>query len=177
MNPDLILTKYESHHKTWIELVNHTDKKNYSFKPSAGEWSLSEVMDHLTQVTNKCLDNAMLCAENKGETGHSGFGPSIFSLMGSFPPVKLHIKKIPAGMEPIYQPNILSKQEALDGLSACLQRMQKMKSVVAAAGKKQRVKHWAGGWFNANQWYHSAEMHLKHHFRQFRRLKKRFPVS
>ena len=50
--------------------------------------------------------------------------------------------------------------------------MQMALPIVERASKSIRLKHWAGGWFNAAQWMHSAEMHAKHHFRQIVRLLK-----
>jgi DinB superfamily len=177
MNLDLILKKYESHTNQWLVLLSDLPEKNYTFKPSPEVWSVSEMMDHVIQVTRKCLANAQQCMNLEGETGHSGFGPAVFSFMGSFPPVKLHIKTIPAGMETVYKPALISKKDAVAGLKNCLQHMADLKTAVEKSDKKQRIAHWAGGWFNARQWYHSAEMHLKHHFRQFNRLKKKFPKT
>jgi hypothetical protein len=167
-----IFGKYESHTRQWIDALGGYNEETFYLKPSEEDWCMSEVYDHLIKVTDKCLSNALACAANNGETGHSGFGPAIFSLMGSFPPVKLKIKKIPARVEDIYNPNKISREQAKEGLEQALQRMKAAIPKVQQASKDHRIEHWAGGWFNGQQWYHSAEMHLKHHFRQKKRIDK-----
>lgn len=170
MTAEEIYNKYGSHTEKWLAALDEYSDDSFMKKPSADEWSVSQVYFHLAEVTDKCLANAIMCAENKGETGHSGWGPKIFSLMGSFPPVKLIIKKIPPGLDRIYLPEQIEKAEARRLLGEALQKMKSNISKIDGASKDQRIAHWAAGWFNALQWYQSAEMHLKHHFRQKKRI-------
>ena len=161
---------YQLHTQKWLDALQTYNDIEFQLKPSEDDWSLSQVYDHIIQVTFKCLDNALLCSEEKGEKGHSGFGPALFSWMGAFPPLKLKVKKIPQGMEHIYNPKQIERSTAIEGLNKALKKMQEALPAIEKASKDQRIKHWAGGWFNASQWYHSAEMHIKHHFRQKKRL-------
>lgn len=161
---------YQLHTQKWMDALQDYDETLFQIRPSDNEWSLAQVYEHIVKVTDKCIDNALLCCEGKGEKGHSGMGPALFSWMGAFPPVKLKIKKIPTGMEHIYNPMNIDKAEAETGLRAGLERMLLVLPEIEKASKDQRIKHWAGGWFNAAQWYQSAEMHIKHHFRQKKRL-------
>jgi hypothetical protein len=170
MDLEKIHRQYEAHTQKWIDALGNYSDAAFASKPSQEAWSIGQVYAHLASVTEKCLQNALLCANNQGETGHSGFGPAIFSWMGSFPPVKMRIKKIPPGMEAVYAPPQIGKEEALKRLMDALQQMKTSSAAVQKADRKHRVQHWAGGWFNAHQWFHSAEMHLKHHFRQKKRI-------
>jgi hypothetical protein len=170
MSAEEILKKYEAHTQHWLENLNEYTEENFIRKPTANEWSISQVYSHIAEVTDKCVSNALLCAQNKGETGHAGIGPAIFSWMGSFPPVKMKIKKIPEGMETIYQPKEIDKQEAKNMLEAVLEKMKSAMEKIKSADRNQRIEHWAGGWFNALQWFQSAEMHIRHHLRQKRRI-------
>lgn len=170
MKTEKIYQKYEAHTQKWISFLAEYDEKSFSVKPTTDEWSIAQVYDHITKATEKCLDNAFLCACNKGETGHNGFGAAIFSFMGAFPPLKLRIKKIPAGLENLYYPKQISKAEALMQINELLQKMKDAIPVLINADKNNRIRHWAGGWFNAIEWYHCAEMHLKHHFSQKKRI-------
>ncbi|MET0759024.1 MAG: DinB family protein [Flavobacterium sp.] len=170
MDTETILKKYELHIREWIAAIENYNVTEFELQPANDAWSIGQVYDHLANVTDKCVTNALLCADNKGETGHSGFGSAIFSLMGTFPPIKMRIKKIPPGLENIYSPRQINKDEARKKLEDALQKMKNSLLLVKSADKNQRVKHWAGGWFNSQQWYHSSEMHLKHHFRQKKRI-------
>lgn len=167
-----IFHQYEAHTQRWIAALTTYSDAEFATKPTKEAWSIGQVYAHLASVTDKCLENALRCAENKGETGHSGFGPAFFSWMGAFPPVKMHIKKIPPGLESVYAPAQPNKAEAEKLLLHALERMKSSISAVQKADRNQRIAHWAGGWFNAQQWFHSCEMHLKHHFRQKKRIDK-----
>jgi hypothetical protein len=172
MDLNLIFIKVTRHIEEWEKALSGYSEKEYYFKPSPGEWSFAQVYEHLIRVSEKCIDNSLKCSRNQGEKGHSGFGPAIFSLMGSFPPVKIRVKKIPEGMDDIYLPKEIKPEEARKELRNILQKMKDIIPETAGADKSMRLEHWAGGWFNAQQWYHSAEMHLKHHFRQKKRLER-----
>jgi hypothetical protein len=72
----------------------------------------------------------------------------------------------------VYHPENISAEQAKESLENALRTMRSARVKVEAADPKVRLKHWAGGWFNGLQWYHNAEMHMKHHFRQLKRIKK-----
>lgn len=172
MRVEKILNKFELTTNKWLNALSQYSEEEFNMKPSDNDWSLAEVYDHINQVSNECLTRAMACAKNKGQNGHSGFGPAIFSLMGSFPPVKLKIKKIPVGLEKIYAPQKINKTEAEKQLNEIKLKMKYSIQQIKFAGNDNRIEHWAGGWFNAKQWYQNAEMHIRHHLRQKKRIDK-----
>jgi len=59
-----------------------------------------------------------------------------------------------------------------DDLIAALDDLQALLALLPGSDNDRRIKHWAGGWFNATQWAHNAEMHLRHHLWQKRRIDK-----
>jgi|GEM_PF-4726455 hypothetical protein len=170
MNPERVLQKYKEHTQRWIHEIDTFSPDTFN-QSLAGGWSTAQVIDHIAKTTSQCLQNAGLCCNGKGEKGHSGFGPAIFSLMGSFPPVRIKVKTPPKGVEHIYTPLPISQQEAKNALQQAMRQMEDILQLVQQADTSYRIAHWAGGWFNAQQWYHSAEMHIKHHFRQLKRIK------
>lgn len=170
MTPYKILAQFENHTHIWIKALSEYSDSEFIMKPSANEWSMSQVYNHIILVSKACIERSKLCMEGKGELGHSGFGPALFCFMGSFPPIRLKIKEIPFGLESIYNPIEISKQSAESELILVLNEMKAVSERLVISDSNMRLKHWAGGWFNANQWFHSAEMHLKHHFRQKKRL-------
>lgn len=166
-----ILDKYKQHTARWLQELESFPEDAFA-KSSPGEWSVAQVADHIHHTTFKCVENAMLCCNGKGERGRSGFGAAVFSFMGAFPPIRLRIKNIPPNTGNIYTPTAVSKETAIANLLAAQEQMEAIIAQIEAADKNIRIAHWAGGWFNALQWFHSAEMHIKHHFRQLARIKK-----
>src|SRR5688572_28810701 len=123
MKANKILSKYTQHTQRWLmELDHFTDDTFTVTKP--GEWSAAQVVNHICSTTRKCVDNAILCSQNKGEKGHWGIGPAIFSAMGAFPPVKIRIKTPPPGTGKIFTPENISLSEARMQLNEALVLMQ-----------------------------------------------------
>lgn len=171
MKAGAILDKYRSHTEKWLQELETFPTAMFDVH-TPGQWSLAQVTDHICKTTRVCAGNAVLCSEGKGEKGHSGLGAAVFCSLGSFPPMRIHVKNIPKEREDIYLPLHITKEEACNELLAAMEYMQQCLPAVNTANKNIRIKHWAGGWFNAEQWYHCAEMHIKHHFRQLKRIKK-----
>lgn len=145
-------------------------KEEFGTKPGENFWSLGQVYRHIALVTHQCLANIDLCTAQQGKNKKTALGPALFSWMGSFPPVKIRVKKIQEGVEHLYTPAETSIEEAIQLLQASIEQMELYLPMAEAAPQHQRIKHWAGGWFTARQWYQSAEMHIRHHLRQKKRI-------
>jgi hypothetical protein len=171
MKPERILSKYTEHTEQWLSEVKNFKPEDFA-KPHKSGWSAAQVVDHICKTTHKCLAFAELCVQGNGEKGHAAFGPALFSLMGAFPPVKIRVKNPPKGVEDIYSPESINMEQAYESLYKALSAMQGILDKIRTSNPGMRAEHWAGGWFNALQWYHCAEMHIKHHFRQLKRIKK-----
>jgi hypothetical protein len=163
---------YARHTEKLITMLDELSDTQLAQRPAEDQWSAAQVADHICATTEKCLGNALQCAKNEGERGHSGFGPAVFSWMGAFPPVKIKVKVPPPGLERLYQPNPISRTEAVTRLRQQVTNVNDAVPILEHADLSVRLPHWAGGWFNAHQWLHSAEMHIKHHFRQLSRIEK-----
>jgi len=172
MDLNKILERYKNTARLFISEAAKYSGQEFAQSPGADEWSLAQVYHHIATVTDQCLAYALQCAEGKAKNKPVAIGPAIFSMMGSFPPVKIKVKKIPGGVKHIYMPQNITKEQAVKGLEESIEKMEKARPAIQKASKSQRIEHWAGGWFNAAQWYHSAEMHIRHHLRQKKRIDK-----
>ena len=177
MEVDKILARYEAALAEWERRLDGYTPERFARPPAPGEWSAAEVYDHVRAVQETCLAEMRRCLRGEGERGRSGLGPALFSWMGSFPPVRIRVRKIPPGLEAVYRPRAPAKDEAAAALAAMRAEMRSAAAEVRGAPPEPRTRHWAGGWFNAAQWFHSAEMHLRHHFRQLHRLDRRLPAG
>ncbi len=167
-----ILESYIQNVNKWtIEIDKYTDSEYYK-KFGSKKWSISEIMSHLIATANICAQKSIDCSNNLGEKRKAGIKTMMFSMMDSFPPIRIEIKEIPVGLESMYNPEELSKDDAKKGLNATIELMKKAESMLKQADENIRIKHWAAGDFNAFQWFKSVEMHLRHHFRQKERIDK-----
>ena len=165
-----ILDRYDDTLRQWRQrLVLYSDDRLKAAPP--GEWNAAQIIDHASAVQAKCLANCEACIRGEGEIKRMAIGPALFSMLGSFPPIRIRVREIPPGLEELYQPGTLSREEATLALDTMQSEMHRVAKLLPAASRT-RLRHWAGGWFNAEQWFQSAEMHLRHHLRQLKRLEK-----
>lgn len=171
MHPERTLQKLEATLAAWRELIAGFDDAAFARLPRRG-WSAAHVADHVLGTADVLLNNSDEAADGGGQPGRSSFGAALFTGLGSFPPIRIEVKKPPEGLESLYEPEKLTREETLEGLDELAARMRALAEKVAGAPQDVRRKHWAGGWFNARQWFQLAEMHTRHHLRQLRRLAK-----
>lgn len=167
-----ILESYIQIVDKWIELIDKYSEEEYYWKPDSKQWSICEIVSHLIVTANICTQKSIDCSNALGEKRKAGFKTKLFSMMDSFPPIRIEIKEIPQGLEPMYKPVELSKEDAKKGLIATIDLMKKAESLLSSADENMRIEHWAAGDFNAFQWFKSVEMHIRHHFRQKERIDK-----
>jgi hypothetical protein len=63
-----------------------------------------------------------------------------------------------------------SKEQVLHSLRKIKAKMNEISSVILRSPFNGKTKHPGLGYFSAHQWLQFAEMHLRHHFRQKRRI-------
>ncbi len=156
----------------WIDVIEKYSEEEYYWKPDSKQWSISEIVSHLIATANICTQKSIDCSNALGGKRKAGIKTKLFSMMDSFPPIRIEIKEIPEGLESMYNPRELSKEDAKKGLIATIDLMKKAESMLSSADENTRIEHWAAGDFNAFQWFKSIEMHIRHHFRQKERIDK-----
>lgn len=167
-----ILESYIQNVNKWLIEIDDYNEDQFIWKPKVSVWSIIEIVSHLIATANICTQKSIDCSNSLGEKRKAGIKTKLFSMMDSFPPIRIEIKEIPEGLETMYNPRELSKEDAKKGLIATIDLMKKAESMLSSADENIRIQHWAAGDFNAFQWFKSIEMHIRHHFRQKERIDK-----
>lgn len=94
-------------------------------------------------------------------------GQVIF-LMKSIPPVRLEMPKSVAFEPP--QPE--DAAQIREGFDETVKMMEAVEKELPAADLAIKSKHPVLGMLNALEWFQGAEFHIRHHFRQKKRLEK-----
>ncbi|MGH7600757.1 MAG: DinB family protein [bacterium] len=166
-----IFYHFEKTARIWLIALNDYTDEQFARKPSETQWSIGQVYYHLVVRTeNFHLRACQKCLENRAEVTEGGktLAGKIVFLLGSFPPVKIHVPPPPE-----YTPKQpQSRAEMREGLLKLIETMRTLAPQIDHASPVQKWKHPALGMLNANEWYRLIEMHFRHHLRQKARLDK-----
>lgn len=150
----------------WITALAHYDFPQLCAKPAVNSWSLGQVYMHLITDTNYFLEQIKICiATNDNEGEQASPDAKILFLNNEFPDVK--IEGAPGNLD-IPQPR--NKEQLMDGLLNLKNEMNKVALQINTTPFKGKTKHPGLNYFNAADWLLFAEMHIRHHFRQKKRI-------
>lgn len=150
----------------WVQELGLYDFGQLCAKPSPGSWSLGQVYMHLIDATDYFILQARICANtNDNARKESSTAAKKMFLKNDFPDMVL---EGPPSNANTPQP------ETKDQLIHALQNLQKDIGLVGALVEKSackgKTKHPGLNYFNAIEWLQFAEMHLRHHLRQKKRI-------
>jgi len=163
---------FEATTNRYIQALDNYTMDELLRVPPDGGWTLGQVYIHMATANKYFLGkNAEACAlgdnvvtDGKGKTKWGWF---VFAFK-MFPPFKVKMpKKQTGGTEPI-QPE--SKEQIVRKLQENLELFKRIEEQVANAPKNNRKKYPFLGNLNAAEWYQIAGFHMKHHFRQKKKL-------
>ncbi|MEO2211383.1 DinB family protein [Paenibacillus amylolyticus] len=167
-----VLKSFETAVERYLAELRNLDMSSLNKKQNDEEWSIGQMYVHLIQSALFLhLHNIEQCLSSEDSTLNSGeekteLGRQVFEL-GQFPPVPI---KVPAS--PQYTPQPPESMESLiDGLHMVVDRMRSTEPLVYQASVNNKIRHPRLGALNAQEWFLLIEMHYRHHFLEFDRLK------
>lgn len=150
----------------WIKELEHYNFKQLCAKPSADSWSLGQVYMHLIEDTNFYTEQIRICVSaNNNVTEEASPGAKAMFLNNDFPDEI--IEGAPANSR-IPQPD--NKEQLRSYLLNLKDEMNKAEILISKSLCKGKTKHPGLNYFNACEWLQFAEMHLRHHLRQKKRI-------
>ncbi|TVR84522.1 MAG: DinB family protein [Saprospirales bacterium] len=171
METTQILLKFREHVHIWKVTADNYELSDLKKKPKDSSWSLGQVCMHVIMAHEKFfMTNAQKCLQKKGTKTRRGkniMGKFIF-LLKSIPPVRLKMPKSVAFEPP--QPE--SKEQLHQRFDQMVAMMEEVERQLADADLTIKTRHPALGMMNALEWFKGAEMHIRHHFMQMKRLEK-----
>jgi DinB superfamily len=151
---------------TWIKELEQYQFAHLCAKPSQGSWSLGQVYMHLIADTNYYIDQIKICistGENRNETA-SAAAAAMF-LNNEFPD---EVIEGAASNYGIPQPG--TKEQLKLSLMNLKNEMNKVAGLISKSRFEGKTKHPGLNYFSAGEWLQFAEMHLRHHLRQKKRI-------
>ena len=150
----------------WINQLETYDSKQLYAKPSPNSWSIGQVYMHLIENTDWFLEQAKICSStNENANEEASLAGKAMLLDNEFPDAVL---EGPPENHATQQPE--SKSQLISDLKQLKNEIFGLGKVIYASKFKGKTKHPGLGYFNAVEWFQFAEMHLRHHLRQKKRI-------
>jgi DinB superfamily len=150
----------------WIQAVEQNTFEQICAKPSPTSWSLGQVCMHLIAETSHYLKQIHICLStdanaNKEMTVHA---KSMFR-NNEFP--NELIEGPPSNANTLQPP---SKEELLKAFLKLKDELNQAATLLSASTSLGKTKHPGLHYFSAREWLQFADMHMRHHLRQKKRI-------
>ncbi|HEY0612234.1 MAG TPA: DinB family protein [Chitinophaga sp.] len=150
----------------WIAYLNDYTLEQLCRQPEPGSWSIGQVYVHIIDDTSYFVEQiatALLSTANSDKEMHKN-AKFIFGNKG-FPDMQI---QGPATNTPIRQPQ--TKEELRQGLTAIKAKVNQLSTSFDFSQSNGKTEHPALWFFSATEWLQFAEMHMRHHIRQKKRI-------
>ncbi|MCW3109652.1 MAG: DinB family protein [Segetibacter sp.] len=150
----------------WIKGLEQYDFIQLCAKPSPNGWSLGQVYMHLIDETNYYIQQIKICVSNNDNINKEAApAAKAMFLNNEFPDVVIE-----GAASNAQTPQPRNKQQLMNGLMNLKDEMQEVEILISTSPFKGKTKHPGLHYFNAEEWLQFAEMHLRHHLRQKKRI-------
>jgi hypothetical protein len=150
----------------WINELKKYDFVQLCSKPSADSWSIGQVYMHLIENTEYYIEQIKTCiSTNDNIDGEATTNGKAMLSNNDFPDELLE-----GPPENLNTPQPVSKDEIMQKFIALKNEMNALGSLIEKAAFHGKTRHPGLDYFNAREWLQFAEMHLRHHFRQKKRI-------
>jgi DinB superfamily len=150
----------------WINELKKYDFIQLCAKPSPDTWSLGQVYMHLIENTDWFFEQAKICSStNDNALKKASPDAKKMFLNNDFPD---QVMEGPPSNADTPQPE--NKEQLISCLMNLKDEIKSVAILISTAPCKGKTKHPGLNYFNANEWFQFAEMHLRHHLRQKKRI-------
>ena len=150
----------------WITALEQYSFGQLCIQPSPGSWSLGQVYMHLISATGYFIKQAKTCLSNNDHSTEEASPATKAMFLRNDLPDKI-IEGPPSNA---LTPQPGSKQQLITGLMNLKDELTAVDALISESPFKGKTKHPGLHYFNAREWLQFAEMHLRHHLRQKKRI-------
>ena len=151
----------------WINALPAYSIEQLQRRPSAGEWSLGQVYQHIIDDTNFFVDQVHVCMSSNGNSDKEMHEDAkrIFA-NNSLPAMKLANPNNDINMPQPENKLVLAQQ------LATIRNEVNSFNILNLETCSSKAKHPGLGYFTALEWLQFAGMHMRHHLRQKEQIDK-----
>ena len=151
---------------TWIDALQRYSIEDLTAKPSPDSWSMGQLYNHIIDETEFYVGRIRICTSSNRNSNRemSMEGKEMFR-NNAFPDERL--KGAPSNSR-IPQPK--SKEELVKKFMDLRMAMNDTAVVMKETFFNGKAKHPGHNYLNASEWLQFADMHMRHHLRQKKRI-------
>jgi len=170
---DTSLKQFNDTIEKWIKYLDNYTLEMLHQRPQIDSWSLGQVYVHIIDDTKFFVEQIKVCllTNLNGEIEMHEDAKAMFE-QNAFPDTQLNN---PANSPDLRQPQ--SKEELLEGLLLIKEEVNALCSSTDFSTSNGKTGHPGFFFFNAPEWLQFAEMHMRHHLRQKKRIDEQLFVS
>jgi hypothetical protein len=149
----------------WIASLDDYTITMLHQKPADDSWSLGQVFVHIIDDTNYFIDEIKLALATT-DNSHEQMHDNAIAILNNdgFPDIRI---ANPSASQP---PQPGDKNELLEGLTSIKDEMNKLCLANDLEKSVGKTRHPGLLYFSALEWLRFAEIHIRHHFRQKKRI-------
>ncbi|HWB25717.1 MAG TPA: DinB family protein [Chitinophagaceae bacterium] len=166
MTDEELVNNFSDTLDTWAQKLNRYTPGQLLVKPAENSWSIGQVYMHIISATEYFMLQVKTCASNNDNCGEdSSASAKRMFLNNDFPDA---ILEGPPGNA--FTPQPASKEDVLTRLAALEEDINNAGAIMLSNVFNGKTKHPGLHYFTAREWFQFAEMHVRHHERQIRRI-------
>lgn len=166
-HPAMLIQYFNNTIDNWITELGHYEPDKLFTKPGPGNWSLGQVYMHLIEETSYYIEQMECClTHNENSSAQMDDKAKMMFSKNEFPDEI--IKGDPFISENVKQP--VSKFQLQKEMQELKLKMNVIGNKIINKESTGKARHPGLGYFSAKEWFQYADMHLRHHLRQKRRI-------
>ncbi|HET9826351.1 MAG TPA: DinB family protein [Chitinophagaceae bacterium] len=150
----------------WLENLDQYDFIQLLAKPSATSWSMGQLYMHLIQSTHFFIKQVRISTSNNENINLEAFAAAREMFSNNELP-DTFLEGPPSNA---ITPQPVSKEDLRSELLTLKEEIKTAEVIVSQSQFTGKTRHFGLGYFTAQEWLQFAEMHLRHHLRQKKRL-------
>ena len=151
---------------TWITELEHYSFPELTATPFTGGWSMGQLYMHLILETNFYIEQIHSCISSNANAAQPlGARARELFIINSFPD-----EKIEGPPSNAFVPQPGSKQQLVQALGNVKAAMNAAAVAISASQFHGKTQHPGFNYLTAAEWLQLADIHLRHHLRQKKRL-------
>ena len=150
----------------WIRALEGYDYDQLTARPSPTSWSIGQVYMHLLDDTSYYIEQIQICVTNNDHANDqaTSAGKIMFS-NNDFPNEILEGSPTNA-----YMPQPDGKDQLMANMLNLKMALNNAATLISESLFHGKTQHPGLGYFSAHEWLQFADMHLRHHLRQKKRI-------
>jgi hypothetical protein len=166
MEKEVLLEQFNTTIGAWITCLDDYTFEMLCRKPLSTSWSLGQVYMHIVNDTTFFVSQIKACLLNNNTDSEKQMHDNAKSIFANgFPDMLI---TGPATNDSVPQPQ--SKEELLAGLLSIQKDVNELCAAHDLPAAKGKTRHPGLLFFNASEWLRFADLHMRHHFRQKKRI-------